>query len=650
MCVEGKCQPSASSTIDPTTQSQWSAPLPRLAEYIPGAHPSHPGADYYEIHVTEFQQWLGLYAPGTSDRLYTTVWGYGQVGQAYDTGVRDAKNQPVPQSGMYIAPMFRASRGKPIVVKWIDDRRNPDGSPTTRHLLDAAYDTTIHGAANREPHVRMVTHLHGGEDAPDSDGFPELWYTPDPMAKPNGLGGPAGNFALFNYPNLQEPATLWYHDHSLGITRLNVMAMGAGFYLLRDPALEAVLNLPSGGYEIPLLIADRMFNADGSLSYLNDANAPGTAYHPQLVPEFFGNVITVNGMAWPYLEVEPRKYRFPIVNASNSRMYNLRLFNLTTGQLWQKVWQVGSDGGYLSAPVLLDMTAVADDDASDNSKKLFLAPAERADIVVDFSGLDPGATLAFTNDARAPFPDGDDADTLSLGQILQLRVVPLAAPDDSRLPAKLNPLPTRIDASQVSVVRHLALTEIEDPVSGEPVAGLINNTCWDAPISENPRLGATEIWEIADTTGDTHPIHIHLIQFNLLDRQAFDNDAYLAEWNAESPIGGKLPAPAPTCPSMVDPINPPGVASWPQMIPPVDSYLQGPPIPPADNEAGWKDTVRVKKGTVTRLLVRFAPQDPSASGPYGGYAFDPTSGRYVWHCHILEHEDNDMMRPYQITR
>lgn len=648
MCIAGRCEPGAPSL--PATQPHWTNPLPIPPKYSPGTNPSYPGADYYEVHVTQFQQWLGLYVPGTTQRLYTTVWGYGQVGQRYDVGVRDDKGNPVLQSGMYIAPTLVAQRGRPVVVKWIDDRTTPDGAPLAQHLFESAYDTTLRGASMNEAHVRMVTHLHGGEVPPSSDGFPAFWFTPDPTAPPNGMGGPAGNFAIYTYPNQQPATTLWYHDHSMGITRLNIMATGAGLYLVRDPAEEVALNLPSGAYELPLVIADRMFNPDGSLSYLNDDNAPGTPYHPRHTPEFFGNVVTVNGMAWPYLDVEPRKYRFRVLNASNARMYNLRLFNLSTGQLWPKVWQVGTDGGYLPAPVQLEMSAVAVDDASDASTKLFLAPAERADIVIDFSGLDPGTTLAFTNDANAPFPDGDDPGVKGLGQILQLRVVAPTGPDTSRLPAKINASLTRLDASQVSVVRHMALTEIEDPVTGNPVVGLINNTCFDAALTETPRLGATEIWEIVDATEDTHPIHIHLVQFNVLNRQGFDRGRYLADWNAQSAIEGHLPGPVPTCDSTIDPVDPPGVASGPQTIPAVDSYLQGPAIPPADHEAGWKDTVRVKKGTVTRLLIRFAPQDPSENGPYGGFTFDPTDGKYVWHCHILEHEDNQMMRPYQISR
>lgn len=631
------------------TQSPWSNPLPLPPAFEPGAHPDYPGADYYEIRVTQFRQWFGLRAPESSDRLYTTVWGYGQVGHTYDVGVREADGSPTSQTGMYIAPTLLAERGKPVVVKWIDDRKNPEGAPLSTHLLESAYDTTIAGAAAGEPHVRMVPHLHGGEVPPASDGYPDAWFTPDPGASANGMGGPAGNAAIYLYPNRQQPATLWYHDHAMGITRLNVMAMGAGLYVIRDAALEATLNLPSGPYDIPLAIADRMFAADGALSYLNSVNPAATTLHPSWSPEFFGNVITVNGMAWPYVEVEPRKYRFRFLNASNARVYRLRLVDLRTMQPWEKVWQIGTDGGYLPTPVQLVMAVAEGDDATDVEARLLLAPGERADVVVDFSGLEPGSPLLLQNDAASPFPDGDMPDAATT-RIVQFRVVPLKAPDTSTLPQQLNPSVTRIEAADASLTRHLVLSEILDPATGEPVMGLLDNTCFDQPLTERPSLGATEIWEIANATGDTHPIHIHLLQFNVLDRQLLDKDRYLADWNAASPVAANLPGPAPTCSARADPLEPPGVTAQPQRILPAEAYVAGAPLPPSANEAGWKDTARVKSGTVTRFLVRFAPQDTSQQGLFGGFSFDPTVGPYVWHCHILEHEDNGMMRPYRIVR
>ena len=175
------------------------------------------------------------------------------------------------------------------------------------------------------------------------------------------------------------------------------------------------------------------------------------------------------------------------------------------------------------------------------------------------------------------------------------------------------------------------------------------NTCFDGAVSETPKLGTTEIWEITDTTPDTHPIHVHLVEFNLLDRQEFDKPAYLAAYNQLNG-GGYLPGPNPSCPVMTNPVSPPGMANAPQLVPDATPYLRGPRILPAANEAGWKDTVRVKKNTVSRFLIRFKPQDPAQwREPNFGFGFDPTIGRYIWHCHILEHEDNEMMRPLLFT-
>jgi FtsP/CotA-like multicopper oxidase with cupredoxin domain len=673
------------SLLDPSSQPRWVNPLPIPETYARGRNPALPGHDYYEVRVTEFKQWMGLIDPTTKQRLYTPSWGYGQVGRRYDTGVRDALGRPILQTGSVPGPSFETRRGRPVAVKWINDIRNPDGSLRTTHLLgEDSYDSTLHGTALGEPHVRTVVHLHGAEVPSASDGFPEFWFTADPSAPANGLGGPRGNQVVYQYPNQQPGTTLWYHDHSLGITRLNVYTGQEGFFFIREPDLDERLNLPGteegrgqrGGdhrngwngygshqrgesgqnehddelkrpYEIPLMIADRMFNSDGSLSYINAYNVPGTPYHPNLAPEFFGDFIVVNGMAWPYLNVEPRKYRFRVLNASNARMLNLRFVNRTTGAVWTKVYQIGSDGGFLRSPVPLSQTLMTSNDSTDNSTKLFLAPAERADVVVDFTGLPAGTEVLLVNDAGAPFPDGAPPDPDNNGSVMLFKVVAPKAFDMSSLPAALSPIPTRLDPREATVVRHLTLTEVEDPTTGSPVVGLINNTCWDQPVSETPALGTTEIWEITDTTPDTHPIHVHLVQFNLLDRQLFDKPAYLAAYNALNE-GPGMPGPNPTCPAMT---SPPGSTTSAQRVPDVAPYLVSAPMAPPANEAGWKDTVRVKKDTVTRFLVRIKPQDPAQwEAPNGGFGFDPTVGSYIWHCHILEHEDNEMMRPLVFVR
>ncbi len=243
------------------------------------------------------------------------------------------------------------------------------------------------GTMDGEPHVRMVTHLHGGETAPDSDGDPMAWYTPDPNAAENGMGGPPGNAAVYTYPNQQPPTTLWYHDHSMGIVRLNVMAMGAGLYVIRDPAQEAALNLPSGAYEIPLVIADRKFERDGSLRYLDDSNMPMAHYHPKMPMEFFGNVMTVNGMAWPYLEVEPRKYRFRMLNACMSRFVRLVLVDQYRSKLLVSEDEIRETIRYMLArlKILLEPSGAVSAAAVLNKK---IPPAARVGVVISGGNVD----------------------------------------------------------------------------------------------------------------------------------------------------------------------------------------------------------------------------------------------------------------------
>ena len=451
--------------------------------------------------------------------------------------------------------------------------------------------------------VPTVTHLHGGENESVDDGHPEAWFTFD------GKRGPEYKTSLYNYPNKQQSATLWYHDHTLGITRLNVYAGLAGFYLLRDKkhsSLDERLCLPSGKYEIPLVIQDRMFNTDGSLLFPNVGNIPDI--HPYWNPEFFGDTIMVNGKVWPNLNVDRHQYRFRLLNGSNARFYDLKMSNGMT------FIQIGSDGGFLPKPVELT--------------SLLIAPGERADILVDFSKLTPGTKVKLLNTANAPFPVGTPVDD-NVGQIMQFSV-----PEDvsdpvkpKKLPEKLNNIPQmRPDKKRI-----LTLNEVMTPDG--PTMILLDGQMWASPISEKPRVGSTEEWIIANLTNDTHPIHLHLVQFLLLNREDFDATGYLQEWEQ---VNGMAPLMHPT------------------IAVPLDKYLSGTQIKPDDNETGWKDTVRMNPNQVTRIMVRFAPQDVPSCGVKPGenlYPFDPTTEPgYVWHCHILDHEDNEMMRPYKVRK
>ena len=307
---------------------------------------------------------------------------------------------------------------------------------------------------------------------------------------------------------------------------------------------------------------------------------------PVWVPEFFGDTVLVNGKVWPHLEVEPRKYRFRILNASNARFYNLTLNQSDAsgdplGPPGPRFIQIGTDGGFLPAPV--------------SQSSLTVGPAERFDVVIDFSGAF-GQFFVLNNDAKAPFPDGDDVVPANVMLFKVNRH--LSGPDTSEVPSSL-PAPTPLNPFASVRTRDLVLIE-NASAQDNPIEGLIN-THWEEPVTETPRAGSTEIWRIINTTGDAHPIHVHLVQFQILDRQAFDVDQY----------PGRL-------------------------------VFTGPRIPPPRNERlAAKDTIRSMPGEVARIISRF--DLPTGTRVSRGDTF-----QYVFHCHILEHEDNDMMRPYTV--
>jgi spore coat protein A len=430
-------------------------------------------------------------------------------------------------------PTFEARSGQGILVEWANEL-------PTQHFLPI--DHTIHGAEADKPEVRTVVHLHGAKAPAASDGYPDAWYPP-------------GKSAIYHYPNHQDAAMLWYHDHALGINRLNVFAGLFGVYILRDE-FEDSLNLPRGKYEIPLAFYDRIFDLDSQLNYPVSGNpkSPWT-------PEVFGDAFLVNGKLFPYLEVEPRPYRFRALNAANARFFHLTMSN------GQPFHQIGTDQGLLPAPVEL--------------KRVTLAPAERADLILDFSAS-AGDQIILNNDGRT---------------VMQFRVAKPQHKNSPQkiattaLPSTLRPVP-KIPESAAVQTRNLTLVEIDDEVM-HPVTMLLNNTHWNMPVTENPTLDSTEIWNLINLTDDSHPLHLHLVRFQILDRRSIDVSAY---W-----MTGRL-------------------------------KFFGPPIPPDPSEAGWKDTVRADPAMLTRIII-----------PFTGYP-----GRYVWHCHILEHEDNEMMRPYDV--
>ena len=492
--------------LDPHTLAPYVDPLPLpqvLQSHEMRPDPTFPKRQLplYRVSMEELHQKVHRDLPATR------VWGF---------------------NGSSPGPVFETRSGQGLLVEWINNLPQ-------KHFLPI--DHTICGAEADQPEVRCVIHLHGGRTPPESDGYPESWVVP-------------GKSLLFHYPNEQDAAMLFYHDHTMGINRLNIYAGLQGLFMIRDETEDA-LDLPSGRYEIPLMLYDRFLRADGQLEYpvSPDPKSPW-------VPEVYSNVMLANGKLFPYLEVEPRKYRFRLMNGSNARFFRLSFGHLEPMQ------QIGSDQGLLAAPVKLE--------------RVLLAPAERADVVFDFSAH-AGKNLLLRSDSF---------------DIMQFRVAASPVADRSAVPFALRviaPLPE----SRAVKTRRLTLDETMDKVQ-QSMGMTLNKTPWHMPITEKPVINTTEIWELVNLTEDTHPIHLHLVKFRLLDRRSFDVFEYQDK--------GEL-------------------------------RYTGAPLLPAAEEAGWKDTVRCESGHVTRIIV-----------PFEGY-----TGRYVWHCHLLEHEDNEMMRPYEVV-
>ena len=505
-------------------------PLPTPRHLSP--HSMGQNVAHYRIRMFEFRQQLHSQLPPTK------LWGY---------------------EGQYPGPTIEAFRGKAIEVEW-------ENHLPSQHIF--AIDPHIHGAMPPAPMVRTVPHLHGSRTRSESDGLPEKWFTP-------------GTSARYSYPNSQQAATLWYHDHAVGITRLNVYAGLSGFFLLRDED-ERKMDLPSGNFEVPLLLQDRNLDDMGQLIY-SPTNEDGLKLAPGVwAPEFFGNLPVVNGAIYPHLDVEPRRYRFRLLNGANSRFFNL-YFNLarkpTDIPSLITFHQIGTDGGFLPSQVEL--------------KKLLLGPAERADLIVDFSGLE-GKTVTLSNDAAAPFPGWGilNSNRPPLHELMQFRVTLPITGNGKTVNLASTPPFTKLDEAASITTRDFVLTEKLDS-QGQSLGVRINSKGYDDPVTETVKLDTIEVWRFINITDDAHPMHLHLVQFQVLRRQGF---------NAAAFRNGIL-------------------------------QLEGIRRLPPPNEAGWKDTAVVNPGEVLSIIVRFQ-----------GY-----TGRYVFHCHMLEHEDNDMMRPYEVV-
>ncbi|HEU4319032.1 MAG TPA: multicopper oxidase domain-containing protein [Acidimicrobiia bacterium] len=612
---------------------------------MPRSKGSNKNRDKYRIGVRQFNQ--RVLSPSHPE---TSVWSYGST---------DFPG-PVAEGGTFNYPAFtvEATWSKQVQVTWfnqlVDANRNylPHLLPIdqTLHWANPPGGTTGRDSRPTNPPqgpytgpVPIVTHVHGAHTSEDSDGYAEAWYLPDADDIPGGYARTGTFFDYFNakyshgwepgaasfkYPNDQPATTLWYHDHTLGMTRANVYAGPAGFWLIRGGPDDVELGYvapgvgddPFGEYtEIPIAIQDRSFNDDGSLFYpdnraffeglntdelqipfIPDEACDGlpSDVSPIWNPEFFGNTMVVNGRTWPYLEVEQRRYRFRFLNGCNSRFLVLKLTttprsnNDGFNSAEFPFWQIGADQGFLPEPAELEY--------------LLMAPAERADVIVDFSSIPAGTEVYLVNDGPdAPFGGisvEDLSDWESTGQVMKFLVKVATSVDHTTPPDQLL-LPPVGTLSASTVTRHLSLNEeksstvkvsedngsiVLDCENGEafgPTAALLGvmnagtgvPLMWSDLISENPDLGSIETWEFHNFTEDAHPIHIHQVRFKVLGRGV---------------NGTQTPE------------------AW---------------------EQGFKDTVIAYPGEITRVRAQY-----------------DLSGFYVWHCHIVEHEDNEMMRPFHV--
>jgi FtsP/CotA-like multicopper oxidase with cupredoxin domain len=685
-------------------------PMQRL---IKGPRGTRYTVDYYKLQIGQYSQKLHSDLPGPA-RFY---------------GFQDITGGKAPDA-KYLGGFIIAKSGTPVQMTVVNKM------PLDHILPVDATDQVVHGIVG--PPNRAAVHFHGGDVPWISDGGPFDWFSSvdDPGGTrygssflnnvvPGASGGPGE--AEYFYPMHQTSRLCWYHDHAYGLTRINAYAGIASGLLIVDSFEESLINLhvlPSLPgylrYGIPLVIQDKTFwdpNSDplypavgatgGDLWYpwqyevsgtptgrwdqgpYSASFGPATALPISTVPEFFADTSMVNGCPYPYLPVEPRHYRFRILNASQGRFYNLQLYyedpsnpgepdlgNTVVG-MPPRMIQIGTEGGFLHVPVALNNPPVQTAYDSSGSVttnptfgnviayNLLLSPAERADVIIDFSKCPVGSNLVLYSDSPAPFPGGDPVNDYVTGgpigfstgttqpgygpnsrTIMQFRVSPFNTlgqgfkPDPPMLNlleqlavgklGVLNPLPA-IAQHSLSALRRLGVRErwlslnedydeygrlyqrLGTLTSVTPIQGG-GGTWLGIPLESAPtevvNEGDTEIWHIVNTTADTHPMHFHLVNVQVLQRQAFDIFNFV-------------------------PGNPP--------------VLVGSPRPPDANEAGWKETVRANPSEVLSMVMTFSMTKvpfPVPNSPRLAAFTPPINGaEYVWHCHILEHEEHDMMRP-----
>lgn len=456
------------------------------------------------------------------------------------------------------------------------------------HILpwDPTIPTSLTKTTNGIP---TVVHLHGGIHEPESDGNPNSFFTAGFKIK-----GPTWTKKSYHYPNNQHPGNLWYHDHAMGLTRVNLLAGLIGTYIIRDPSIESPLKLPHGNeFDLPLMLFDRSFKTDGSIFMNSTGNNP--TIHPQWQPEYFGDAIIVNGKAWPRLTVRRRKYRFRIINASNARFFRLFFSN------GLRFVHVASDSAYIGKPVVSNETLVG--------------PSEITDVIVDFSESKSNAAI-LRNDAAYPYPTGDPVDETS-GKVMKFVILPEKEVDTSRIPEKLVEYPI-VDLSSVTRTRYIAMYEYTSDID-EPIHLYLNAKPYEAPVTEIAKVGSSEVWYVINLTDDNHPLHIHLGLFKVLDQTELVKSDEFKDCMTKNNDAVKCH---------------------------VDEHARGKKVKVPDYEKGWKNVFKMRPGFVTKIVVRFAYIHTNAT-----YGFDATKeSGYVYHCHILDHEDNAMMRPLKMIK
>jgi FtsP/CotA-like multicopper oxidase with cupredoxin domain len=647
---------------------------PKFTELVPNA--LDPGFIYdtskgkIKVAVGQTVQMTGLVAPDGVTPVPTTVWGYG-----------DDKFYTWP------GRTFQVRSYEPLEVKWenrlgglpylITGKDNTSlgfGNYSGRPVLDTSlhWAYSLHGYERysfEKDGVPIVAHVHGGHSDFQFDGNPEFFFSPNYTIR-----GPQWVDKKYLYDNSQPAGTVWYHDHALGITRLNVYAGMAGFYIIRDNSdtglLGNPLDLPAFPYEAAFAIQDKMFKVNGELFYPAFPGDPfyddfitgeGAVLPPDIFPgggptalaEFFGDHMVVNGKIWPKMEVEPRNYRLRLLNGCDSRFLAVQFFEVPPGatdfsaaiqQLDFTV--VGSDQGLASSPTTVDT--------------LLIETGSRYDIIFDFKNVTPGNRVIMKNiGGDEPF-GGDIPGPQVFGETDRIMAFDVVLPLDTNVPdvspsginfGPVVPAPTRL--RKVALFEGmdefgrlqplLGTAEPATDYAGNPInwpntpeyvnAGLVGqmegSIAWHSPTTENPALDATEEWEIWNVTGDAHPVHLHLVHFEILGRKEIVWDSATNEDDRVlDPDGITTPPP-----------NGDGTYLVNQPVVQHNGLLgdgfrivnltYGPVVSqPAEYvENAPKDMVTALPGQITRIKATF-----------------DKPGRYVWHCHILSHEDHEMMR------